>query len=124
MAVSSVEVLSRHLKPLCPRHNHVMKFESSHARLNPEHEPSYHCGFQGCTVRYDLVDGYYTLIGVDSHFYRLAEPGVNTLRCPVHNGWLYIQESGDTKPGARWCCGVEPCDYCFSAPTKGEWVRG
>jgi hypothetical protein len=41
----------------------------------------------------------------------------------VHDCWLYRQEDLGTQAGARWCCGVEHCDYCFSAPTKGDWVR-
>lgn len=123
MTVASADVLSPHLKPLCPRDNHLMKFESGHARSNPEHQPAYHCGFQGCSVRYDSTDGYFILLGVDGHLYRLEEPGVNRLKCPVHNCWLYRQENLVIAPGVRWCCGIEHCDYSFVAPTKGDWVR-
>ena len=123
MPIASANLLSRELKPLCPRDDHVMKYESSHGRLNPEHEPSYHCGFMGCSVRYDSNDGYYTLLSVDEHVYRLEEPGVNTLKCPVHNGWLYRRENLVTKPGVCWCCGVGNCDYRYNDRTKGDWVR-
>ena len=123
MAVSSVDVLSRELKPLCQRDNHPLKYESGRSRSNPEHQSSYHCGFEGCSVRYDPTDGYYTLLGVDEQVYRLEEPGVNTLKCPVHNCWLYRQQDLNTEAGVRWCCGIEHCHYCFNAPTKGDWVR-
>jgi len=123
MAVSSVDVLSHELKPLCPRDNHRMKYESGRLRSNLEHQSSYHCGFEGCSVRYDSTDGYYTLLRFDEQVYRLDEPGVKTLKCPVHNCWLYRQQDLDTEMGVRWSCGIEHCHYCFNAPTKGDWVR-
>ncbi len=123
MAVISAEVLSRHLKPLCSRDNHEMKFESRRSRSDREHHSSYHCNFNGCSVRYDLLYGYHTLIGVDDSVYGAEEPGVNTLKCPRHNCWLYRQLNVDNEPGVRWHCGIEGCEYCFDAPTKGDWVR-
>ena len=117
------DVLSTAAKPLCPRDDHPMKYESAGSTANPEHEASYHCGLDGCSVRYDFMFGYYTLIGVDGHLYRLEEPGVNTLKCSVHNAWLYRKEDPTTESGVLWCCGVEHCQYCFHAPTKGDWVR-
>jgi hypothetical protein len=123
MPVISAEILSHHLKPLCPRDNHVMNFESRRTRSDHEHQPSYHCGFNGCSVRYDLTYGYHTLIGIDDYVYGVEEPGVNTLKCPVHDRWLYRQINLDFQPGVRWRCGVDGCDYCFDASTKGDWVR-
>ncbi len=117
------QTLNRRLKPLCPRDDHVMKYESAGSTLNVEHDPSYHCGFDGCPVRYDSTDGYYIVVGVDHRTYRLAEPGVNTLQCPEHGSWLYRQSDADTEAGTVWCCGVEGCQYCFHASTKGDWVR-
>ena len=123
MKVVSAEVLSRQLKPLCPRDNHVMKFESARSWSSHSHQSSYHCGFEGCSVRYDLINGYHTLLAVNDHVYGLEEPGVNTLECPMHKCWLYRELDLDTEPGVRWRCGIEGCDYCFEAPTKGDWVR-
>ena len=124
MALSAAAaVLSTELEPLCTRDNHPMKYETVRSRSNPEHQPSYHCDFEGCSVRYDPMDGYFTLVGIDGHFFRLEEPGVNTLKCPVHDCWLYRQKDLGTQAGVRWRCGVEHCDYCYNAPTKGDWVR-
>jgi hypothetical protein len=123
MRAVSEDVLSHHLKPLCPRDNHVMKYESRGLRFFADDQTSYHCGFEGCSVRYDSADGYYTLLAIDDHAYRLEEPGVNTLKCPRHNSWLYRKEDFGANLGVRWCCGVDGCDYFFNAPNKGDWVR-
>ena len=56
----------------------------------------------------------------DCHF---DEPGVNTARCPIHGRWLYRREDIEAEAGVRWLCGVEGCDYRYSANTKGDWVR-
>jgi len=123
MSVQAADVLSHHLKPLCPRDNHVMKFESEYSRLNPERQGCYHCRLEGCSVRYDTSAGYYTVFEMDGQTYRLEEPGVNTMQCPIHHAWLFRREDPEREPGARWSCGVESCNYSFDAPSKGEWVR-
>ena len=123
MMNSSVDVLSSHLKPLCSRDNHVMKYESGGSRTNTGNPSSYHCGFVGCSVRYNSTKGYYMLVGMTDHTYAVDEPGVNTMRCPTHGRWLYRRENIDAEPGVRWCCGVEGCDYGYDAKTKGDWVR-
>jgi len=79
MTIASADVLSRHLKPLCPRDNHVMKYESDHSRANTGDQSSYHCGYVGCSVRYNSDRGYYMLMGMPGHTYAVDEPGVNTL---------------------------------------------
>jgi hypothetical protein len=56
MTVTSADVLSGHLKPLCSRDNHVMKYESGGSRANTGDRASYHCGFVGCSVRYNSTD--------------------------------------------------------------------
>jgi hypothetical protein len=53
MKIAPADVLSSNLRPLYPRENHVMKYESGHSRSNSGDEASYHCGFEGCSVRYD-----------------------------------------------------------------------
>ncbi len=123
MIATLPDVLNRHLNPLCPRDNHVMKYESHGAWHNAERRAAYHCGYDGCTVRYDATDGYHTVLQRDDNDYRLEEPGVNTLKCPQHHSWLYRQKNLDTEPGVCWCCGIEGCSYRFDAPTKGDWVR-
>lgn len=111
MKISPVNVLSKHLKPLCPRDNHLMKYEARRSRANVEDQPSFHCGFEGCSVRYNANDGYYMLIGARDRAYSVAEPGVNTLKCPRHDHWLYRRKNIHSAVGVRWCCGVEGCDH-------------
>ena len=123
MTIVSADVLSSHLRPLCSRDNHVMKYESGGSRANTGDRASYHCGYAGCSVRYNSTHGYYMLMGMPGHTYAVDEPGVNTLKCPIHGRWLYRRKNIDTEPGVRWCCGVEGCDYGYDAKTKGDWVR-
>src|SRR5437879_12969057 len=92
MTIASADVLSSHLRPLCWRDNHVMKSEPGRSWSNAENQASYHCGFEGYSVRYDSTDGYYMLIG--------------------------MPPSRDTTTG----CGIEGCDYGYDARTKGDWV--
>lgn len=123
MKMTSADVLDRHLKPLCSRDNHLMKYESGGSRLNTGYQASYHCDFEGCSVRFDATDGYYMLIGMPGHAYAVDEPGVNTVKCPKHGRWLYRRENIDAEPQVRWFCGVEGCRYGYLANTKGDWVR-
>ena len=123
MTIASADVLSSHLKPLCSRDNHVMKYEFRGSWSNAENQPSYHCGFEGCSVRYNSTDGYYMLIGMPNHANRVDEPGVNTVKCPKHDHWLYRRENIDAESGVGWCCGVKGCNYGYTANTKGDWVR-
>src|ERR1041385_6801165 len=81
MMFASTDILGRHLRPLCSRENHVMKYESGSSSSNKAgNQAAYHCGFMGCSVRYNLVDGYYMLIGMPDHANAVDEPGVNTDR--------------------------------------------
>ena len=123
MRIASVGTLSSHLRPLCSRDNHVMKYESAGARANSGDEASYHCGSVGCSARYNVTNGYFMLIGMPGRAIAMDEPGVNTFTCPRHGRWLYRRESIDAKPGVGWSCGVEGCDYAYHASTKGDWVR-
>jgi len=124
MTFASADILGRHLRPLCSRDNHAMKYESSGSSSNNAgNQAAYHCGFMGCSVRYNLVDGYYMLIGMPDHANPVDEPGVNTRTCPRHGCWLYRRANVTAKPGALWCCGVEGCDYRYQANTKGDWAR-
>jgi hypothetical protein len=123
MMNSSINVLSGHLKPLCSRDSHVMKYELGGSRANSGHLASYHCGSVGCSVRYNSIFGYYMLIGMPGHAYPVDEPGVNTMKCPIHGHWLYRRKNIDAEPRIRWFCGVEDCHYGYLANTKGDWVR-
>jgi hypothetical protein len=124
MKMTSADVLDRHLKPLCSRDNHLMKYETGGSRLNTGYQASYHCDFEGCSVRFDATDGYYMLIGMPNHANRVDEPGVNTAKCPSHNHWLYRRRNVDRESGVDWCCGVEGCDYRGNANTKSSPVQG
>lgn len=123
MRIALVGTLSSHLRPLCSRDNHVMKYESAGSRANSGDEASYHCGSVGCSARYNATNGYFMLIGMPGHANAVDEPGVNTLTCPRHGRWLYRREIIDAKPGVSWCCAAEGCDYTHHASTKGDWVR-
>ena len=109
MTIASAEVLSSHLRPLCTRDNHVMKYESGSSRANTGQLASYHCGSVGCSVRYNSTEGYYTLMGIAGHAYPVDEPGVNTVKCPIHGRWLYRRENNGAEPRVRWFCSVEGC---------------
>jgi hypothetical protein len=121
--VTSADALSRHLKPLSSRDNHVMKYESGGSKANTGERASYHCGVTGCSVRYSSTDGYYMLIGMPDHANAVDEPGINIARCPIHGRWLYRRKDIDTEADVRWLCGVEGCDYRYSANTKADRVR-
>jgi hypothetical protein len=123
MMIASSDFLSSHLKPLCSRDNHVMKYQSGGSRANTGDRASYHCGFEGCSVRYNSADGYYMLIGMPGHTYAVDEPGVNIASCPVHGRWLYRPENIASGVGVLWFCGVEGCDYRYSANIKADGVR-
>jgi hypothetical protein len=119
MKLSSADVLNSHLKPLCSRDNRGMKYEAGGSRSNTAHQASYHCGFEGCSVRYDGTDGYYMLIGMPEHANPVDEPGVNVAKCPRHGRWLYRRENAELGPGFGWCCSVEGCDYRYECDLTG-----
>jgi hypothetical protein len=116
-------VLDANLEPICPRDNNVMRYEATGIPRGTDNRPSYHCSPEECSVRYDLVDGYFTLMGASEHMYATEEPGVNSLKCEKHRTWLYRRRDQDGESGAAWCCGVEGCDYGTQRGTKGSWVR-
>jgi hypothetical protein len=89
MTADLANVLSRHLRPRCSRDNHVIKHESGGSRANTGGQASYHCGYLGCSVRYNSAAGYHMVMGIPKHTYAVDEPGVNTLKCPRHDDWLY-----------------------------------
>jgi hypothetical protein len=123
MRIAPEIVFSTDLKPLCSRDDHVMRYESIGSRNNTGFQASYFCGSRGCEVRYTASDGYFVLNGTPNHTYGVDEPGVNTLRCPLHNTWLYRQDSMVYEPGVRWRCAVQGCTYAHEALTKGDWLR-
>jgi hypothetical protein len=123
MKISSAGNLNSHLKPLCSRDNHVMKYEAGDSRSNTGYQASYHCSFSGCSVRYDATDGYYMLIGMPDHANPVDEPGVNTAKCPKHGYWLYRRKNIHRETGFDWRCGVEGCEYPSGADTKTAALR-
>ena len=116
--------LNAKLEPLCSRDNQIMRYAASGLPSGTDNRPAYYCGHDGCNLRYDLVSGYFTLVGMPDAINPVEEPGVNTLACARHETWLYrrgdqAKEWGDEE----WCCGVEGCDFCIVTGTKGSWVR-
>jgi hypothetical protein len=68
--------LEHHLDPICPRDDHRMKFETAGIawKTTPTNRrshalPSYHCNFEGCSVRYDLEHGYFSEVLTPDHPY-------------------------------------------------------
>jgi len=103
--------LNSDLAPLCPRDNHRMQYQLDGIRWRgaqgDDHEhslPSYRCGYDGCSVRYDLWNGYFTVVNTPEQPFFVEEPGVNILQCPRHGTWLYRVESngGDSETTWRW----------------------
>lgn len=117
--------LSTQLKnPLCSRHDHVMTYEkdgiSWREQMDAETQslPSYHCGYQSCTVHYSPGEGYFTIIDAPDTPRFIEEPGVNLYRCPRHGTWLY-QSRDDKGPGQlMWRCGVDHCEYSYANSTR------
>ena len=111
----SLEILSKKLKPFCPRDNHVMHFEAKSIHWSDgtdEHTvPSYHCDFEGCSVRYNHTDGYFTVVDTPDHPFFVEEPGTNVLQCPRHGAWLYRGKDPNTGDAWAWRCGIDGCDY-------------
>jgi hypothetical protein len=114
------------LKPLCPRDNHVMRYDPKGIEAKAENvtysTPSYHCGFQGCSVRYTPEDGYFTVIDVPDLPHFVEEPGTNILQCPQHGTWLYRSNQENRVDGRTWRCGVDGCEYTRS-DVGGPWLR-
>ncbi|HTP67450.1 MAG TPA: hypothetical protein VMJ35_00965 [Dongiaceae bacterium] len=115
--------LSAKLDPLCPRENHRMKYEAEGIRWRPvdnndhyQSLPSYRCGYEGCSVRYDLLNGYFTVVHTPEQPFFIEEPGVNILQCPRHGTWLYRVQSNGSESGTTWRCGVADCGYVREGP--------
>jgi hypothetical protein len=107
--------LSQKLEPLCPRDSHSMSYEKTSLQWK---EPgtdaihtlsAYHCGLEGCSVRYSHTDGYFTVVETPDLPYFVEEPGANVLQCPRHGTWLYQAKEESGEP--TWRCGVQDCDY-------------
>jgi hypothetical protein len=110
--------ISHGLEPVCPRDEHRMHYEGKGIswKETPEDKepqvlPSYHCNFEGCSVRYDLLNGYFTVVHTPDQPFFVEEPGVNLLRCPRHGTWLYRKETHQGNSRYEWHCGVDGCDY-------------
>ena len=118
--------LSRTLKPLCPRDNHEMHFEprgiESKSGGQTQTTASYHCDFEGCSVRYTPAEGYFTVIDMPDLPHFVEEPGANLLQCPGHGTWLFRCQREESDPEQFvWQCGVEGCDY-LRADVGGHWI--
>jgi len=125
MAEVTEYTLSRHLEPICPRDDHVMRFEARGIAWKAlptdrrrETMPSYHCNFGGCSVRYDPANGYFTVVLEPEQPYFVEEPGVNLFQCPTHGAWLYRTKDQHTNSHLLWRCPVESCTYTHADPTR------
>ena len=118
--------LSRSVKPICPRDNHVMHYEGTGISWQECGEaqaiPSYHCGYFGCSVRYTHTDGYFTVVDTPDLPHFVEEPGTNLLQCPRHGTYLYRGAVSDKDGGFEWRCGVHGCDYVH-ADIESAWYR-
>jgi hypothetical protein len=109
--------LSATLRPICPRHRHPMRYEAEGIRWKPATEDhiqtmaSYHCNFGGCSVRYDHMNGYFTLVNASERPFLVEEEGANPLQCARHGTWLCRCENEGSGSGFAWRCGVDGCDY-------------
>ena len=64
------------------------------------------------------------LVGMPGHAYAVDEPGVNTMKCPIHGRWLYRRRNIDAEPArVRRFCGVEDCHYGYIANTNNDGVK-
>lgn len=118
MTVALENQLSASLAPVCPRDDRRMRYEAkgiswkaTPGDKSPRTLPSYHCNFQGCSVRYDQHNGYYTVVMVLDQPFFIEEPGVNILQCPRHGTWLCRTENRRGDSHFSWRCGVAGCDY-------------
>jgi hypothetical protein len=109
-------VLSKTLKPICPRDNQPMNYEAKGIYWQSASEDhiqtmaSYHCNFMGCGVRYDHMNGYFTVLKVPERPFLVEEPSTSP-QCARHGTWLYRCEDEQNDSGFAWRCGVEGCDY-------------
>src|SRR5438874_6345258 len=103
------------IEPLCPRDSHVMRYQAKGLKwptgVDAKVMPCYLCDYEGCSVRYSPYDGYFTVIDTPDLPQAVEEPGVNLLRCPRHNAWLYRAFAKNQRDRLVWRCGVEGCDY-------------
>lgn len=109
--------LSKTLRPICPRDRHPMRYEVEGIPWKPATEDqiqtmaSYHCNFGGCSVRYDHMNGYFTVVNASERPFLVEEPGANPLQCARHGTWLCRCENEGSGSGFEWRCGVDGCDY-------------
>ena len=63
------------------------------------------------------------LMGTPGDAYGVDEPGVNTVKCPIHGGWLYRQQNIDAEPGMHWSRRVGKQRLWLRCKHKGNRVR-
>jgi hypothetical protein len=104
-----------------------MKFDSDGVRWEQTADHAtfkvgtYHCGYNGCSVRYAPEHGSFTVVKAADLPVFVEELTVNTLQCPIHNTWLYRRtRSGGV--GFEWRSGCQGCDYCH-VDVPGNWLR-
>lgn len=114
---ASSRIMSRTIRPLCPRHSHEMNYDEKGIHWKEgmagqlETLCSYHCTFLGCMVRYTPAEGYFTVIDTPDVPHFVEEPGINIHQCPRHGTWLYRSKEDNSEHGVTWRCAIEDCDY-------------
>lgn len=83
---------------------------------------TYHCGYNGCSVRYAPEHGYFTVLKAPDLLVLVEEPAVNTLQCPIHNTWLYRRTNRVASDLNGAACGCQGCDYGH-VDVPGNWLR-
>lgn len=123
MKETSTLAMSHHLKPRCPRDNRTMHYEPEGIRWKDTSGtigslPSYHCNYTGCSVRYDVSNGYFTVILEPDVPYFVEEPATNQMRCPRQ----LFRELEDLTDRFILRCGIDGCNY-VRADVGGIWLR-
>ena len=112
---TELQKVSEELRPLCPRDGRVMHFDRTGVSWREagkqQARPCYSCADRGCSVRYTPLDGYFTAILMPDLPQAVEEPGVNLLKCPRHETWLFRAVAENAGDALIWRCGVPGCDY-------------
>jgi hypothetical protein len=125
---SSEPMMATKAKPLCPRDNAVMRYRSTTnpAKMlggTPDLDMDYECQWNGCSMRFNMREGYFTVVGALDHYHPVEEPGANLFQCPRHGTWLYrCENERETDERFLWRCAAEGCDY-IRAGVNGIWLR-
>jgi hypothetical protein len=100
------------LKPFCPVHHWRMAHDSGSTKVGP----SYHCNYDGCTVRYTPAQGYFELnnLAGAQNFVVSAEIlccTYNPQHYPAIVGYAKESISNQTEESRHWQCLAADCNF-------------